>query len=345
MLEKPDLPDEKLIACLQDNYGLPVVEITFLPIGNDANTVVYRARTADALPYFVKLRRGAFATISVDVPGFLHDQGIQAIISPLDNKSGHLSTPLAEYHLILSPFVEGNNGFEVALSDAQWKVFGQALYQIHTLALPSTLADRIPHETYSPHWRERVRQFQAQIKQTTFTEPVAAALAALLKDKQPIINHLIQRAEDLAGIVTGQSAHHVLCHSDIHVGNLLFNDQALYIVDWDQPILAPKERDLMFIGAGIGSRHPPEEEKTLFYAGYGEVSIDWVALVYYRYERIVQDIVAYCEQLLLTDEGGADRAQGLSQISGQFLPGDVIDMAYRAEKELPPALQRAVVPL
>ena len=27
----------------------------------------------------------------------------------------------------------------------------------------------------------------------------------------------------------------------------------IYIVDWDEPIMAPKERDLMFIGGGVAN--------------------------------------------------------------------------------------------
>jgi spectinomycin phosphotransferase len=177
------------------------------------------------------------------------------------------------------------------------------------------------------------------VETTRFKEPVAAALAELLKDKRLEISHLIQRAEDLGAILQDQATDNVLCHSDIHLGNLLISDESFYIVDWDQPILAPKERDLMFIGGGIGSgQFPPEQEEALFYAGYGQTAIDYVALAYYRYERIVQDFAAYSEQILLTDEGGADRAEGLRRVMSQFQPGAVIDMAYRTEKLLPPDL-------
>ena len=48
------------------------------------------------------------------------------------------------------------------------------------------------------------------------------------------------------------------------------------------------------------------ENIALFYQGYGQAAVDQTVLAYYRYERIVQDIAAYCQQLLLTDEGGAD---------------------------------------
>jgi spectinomycin phosphotransferase len=340
MLEKPNLADEKIIACLRDAYGLPIAEITFLPLGADAYAGVYRATTTDSTPYFVKLRSRNFETISVDVPKFLSDSGIPQIIAPIATLSGTLSAQLGEFHVILYPFIEGVNGWQVALSETQWNIFGQTLKHIHTLALPHILADHIPRETYSPYWRERVRQFQAQAENTVFAEPVAAGLAQFLKQKKRDISHLIQRAEDLGAILQDQATDNVLCHSDIHLGNLLISDETFYIVDWDQPILAPKERDLMFIGGGIGNgQFSPQQEETLFYAGYGQTDIDPVALAYYRYERIVQDFAAYSEEILLTDEGGEDRPEGLRRVMSQFQPSAVIDMAYRTEKLLPRELQ------
>lgn len=226
MLEKPNLADEKIAACLCDAYGLKTTEIVFLPLGADINTVVYRVVNDDGLAYFVKLRRGDFDTIAVDVPKFLHDQGIKAIIAPMTNRSGQLSTTLGDFNLILYPFIEGQGGWDVDLSDAEWVVFGQALKAIHGLALPPALAARIPRETYSSQWREQVKQFQAPVEHTQFTDPVAAALATFLKDKQAVMSHLIKRADDLGAVLQQQPAHEVLCHSDIHVGNILMSNDA-----------------------------------------------------------------------------------------------------------------------
>ena len=47
MLEKPDLKDGKIITCLKNEYGLSVDKISFLPLGADLNTAVYRAVTDD----------------------------------------------------------------------------------------------------------------------------------------------------------------------------------------------------------------------------------------------------------------------------------------------------------
>lgn len=88
MLEKPDLQDEKIIACLQAEYGLPVVQVTFLPLGADRNTAVYRVVADDNTPYFLKLRGGVFDETCVALPRFLSDQGIVLIIPPWPTKQG-----------------------------------------------------------------------------------------------------------------------------------------------------------------------------------------------------------------------------------------------------------------
>jgi spectinomycin phosphotransferase len=80
MLEKPDLEYEEIIDCLQEEYGLRVENISFLPIGADLNTAVYCTITKDDKVYFVMLRRGDFNDASVAVPNFLNSQGTIQII-------------------------------------------------------------------------------------------------------------------------------------------------------------------------------------------------------------------------------------------------------------------------
>jgi len=101
---------------------------------------------------------------------------------------------------------------------------------------------------------------------TAFAEPVVAELAALLRIKRPIVAMLIRHAEQLAGLLQTQALEYVVCHADIHGGNILIDTHGrLYIVDWDTLILAPKEHDLMFVGAGIDNIWPSAREQALFY--------------------------------------------------------------------------------
>ena len=335
MLEKPDVSDEKLIFCLRDHYGLRATRIAFLPLGNDVHTAVYRVVADDAMPYFLKLRGGAFDETTVAIPRFLSDQGIAQILAPIATNAGQLWTRVDAFAVIVFPFVAGRNGFEAPLSERQWVALGVALRGMHTAAVPPSLGAQIPHEQYSPHWRDLVRTFQAQAEATMFADPVAAQLAAFLRARRDDISRIVARAEELGAALRARPPAHVLCHADIHGGNVLIGaDGALSIVDWDTLTFAPKERDLMFVGAGIFGVWNRAQEEAWFYQGYGLTAINTLALAYYRYERIVQDIAAYGEQLLLTDEGGADRAPALRYFLDQFLPNNVVAIAYRTDQLL-----------
>jgi spectinomycin phosphotransferase len=133
-----------------------------------------------------------------------------------------------------------------------------------------------------------------QVEVDAFDDPVANQVAACLRVQRQTILDLIERTEQCAQALRAQPLEFIVCHADIHAGNVLIaaND-GFYIVDWDNPILAPKERDLMFVGGGqFGDARTPPEEEALFYRGYGPTSLD-SRLAYYRYERIIQDIAAF----------------------------------------------------
>lgn len=336
MLKKPDLQDETIIACLLDEYRLNVVQVAFLPFGADQNTAVYRVVADDETPYFLKLRRGVFNETSVALPKFLSDQGIAQIIAPLTTKTGQLRAILGALKVILYPFVEGHNGYEVKLSDCHWGNFGVALKKIHTAVVPLALIRRIRRETYSPQWREIVKTFLGRIEDDAFDDLIAIKLAVFLKSKRDEILDLVERAERHAQTLQVRSPEFVLCHSDIHAGNILIDtDDVFYIIDWDDPILAPKERDLMFIGGAQGFvGYTAQEEETLFYRGYGQTEIDPITLTYYRYERIIEDIAVFCEKLFLTSEGGEDREQSFEYLMSNFLPDGTIEIAYKSDRTL-----------
>jgi spectinomycin phosphotransferase len=124
----------------------------------------------------------------------------------------------------------------------------------------------------------------------------------------------------------------LLCHTDLHAWNVLHSSSGLYIIDWDAPLLAPRERDLMFFGGGVGGIWNTRREEALFYQGYGRVDIDLTALTYYRYERILADVAEYCGQLLTTRAGSADRERGLRQFTAAFQPHGVVEIAFRSDE-------------
>jgi spectinomycin phosphotransferase len=198
---------------LQGEYGLRVTELTFLPVGTDLGTAVYRVVADDGAACFLKLRKG-FNEIIVTVPLFLKSQGIQEIIAPFETKSSQRWADFGNYKMILYPFIVGKDGFEVEFMDHHWRSLGAALKGIHTARIPPELKRRITKETHSPQWRESVKSFQIQVENNTLNDPTAAKLAAFMKSKRDEITHLIERAERLASGLQSKPLELVLCHSD-----------------------------------------------------------------------------------------------------------------------------------
>jgi spectinomycin phosphotransferase len=337
MQAPPDLSEAGLTAFLREQYGPAAVRLTFLPLG-DVVSAQYRVTTASG-DYFLKLRRGEFDENAVRLPAWLRKQGNPHILAALPTLAGHLWARLAaangtNYTAILYPYVDGHNGFEHPLSEAQWRDFGAALRAIHDGPLPPEVARLLPSETYSPRWRESLAELLARAATDRFDDPEAAGMAALFNAQADVLRHCLDQDAQLSATVQAGPLPNVLCHTDIHGGNLLLDDEHLYIVDWDNPLLAPRERDLMYIGAGIIGTWTSPRESALFYAGYGPVQVNAAALAYYRFNHIVQDMALFGSDLLLGREGGADRARWLRLCQMAFEPGEVVAMAYAAERSM-----------
>jgi spectinomycin phosphotransferase len=332
-----ELKDEQILNCLRDAYGLRVEEISFLPLGADVDSSVYRVLSGDGTNYFVKIRKGdLFNAASVAIPNFLSELGMKQIIPSLQTRTGQPWTSLNSFKLVLYPYVEGQPGLDIKMSEQQWFQFGAAIKRFHTADIPVHMTSSIQKDDFSPRWRDMVQMFLARTEKETFREPIALELADVLRSKHDELLEIIKRTEQLAQMLREQPLEFILCHSDIHGYNLLIdNNGALYIVDWDWLTFAPKERDLMFIGGGHGnSGYTPREEETMFYQGYGQTDINQIALTYYRYERIIIDIAEDCDIIFRSNEGDETLKDALEDLTNKFLPNSYIEIAYRSDQKL-----------
>jgi spectinomycin phosphotransferase len=319
-----------------DSFGLRIAEATFLPSG-DVNSAVFRIITDDRARYLLKLRRADFDQVAVKVPAYLHSHGVLGVMAPIATTTNQLWIHHHGFDWMLYPFFEGKNGFEAPLSRAQWMALGETMRKVHTAILPADLARRVPRESYSPNNRAIAKSLDLQVERRRFDDdPPTTHLAAFWTTNRIEIQTVVERAGQLAQQMQNRANEFVLCHSDLHARNVLVGANGkLAIVDWDNPILAPKERDLMFIGGGIGGIWNEPREEEWFYTGYGAAKIDLVAIAYYRYERIVADFAAYGEQIFGMKGTVEDRESGVRKFMTGFLPNNVIEIAHRSYVDLP----------
>jgi spectinomycin phosphotransferase len=320
-----------IIDGLNKHYGLNVTSLTFLPLGADLNSSVYKAETQEGLSYFVKVKSD-FNPHSLAIIKLLDQVGIDLITPPVKTLDRQFYLHLQDVTLIVYPFIDGQDGFSRSLSDEQWVLLGRTLRQIHEINLPPLIQSLIRVETYSPKWRQIVQSMISYVQAEPTGCEIALKLRTFMQENLEAINRLTQRAEELAAYLQETPLNFVLCHADLHGGNIVIDQKnKAYIVDWDDPIMAPKERDLMFIGGGVGNVWNKPHEEDRFYEGYGRVEVNKTALAYYRYERIVEDIAEYCQEIFFTTAKSADKEQMYEHFIEMFEPRGVVEIAFETD--------------
>jgi len=329
MRDDPGQDLDAIAACLNAQYDLRVSAITFLPLGYDLNAAVYKVIAEDGTDYFLKIRFGPVNESGLLVPWALSERGIRNVLAPLQTRSSELCCSCDGRSLVLYPFIAGEDAMTSGMTDEQWREFGSTLQAVHSSGLAEELGGRLPVETFALPSGALVRRILDLPDTTEFENTVAEQFAAFWRENAARIHQMLARAEELGGRLQSRSFDHVLCHADIHAANILVSDDGqIHLIDWDGPLIAPRERDLLFVVGSIIARVVEPREEKLFFAGYGPVDIDPEALIYYRYERIVEDLGEIGRSVLLEpNRSDQMRAEESRLARSFFTPGGDIDHA------------------
>ena len=333
MREKPDIPEELLRATLQDRYDLVPVTLEFLPVGLDYHAGVYRVVSEQGSAYLLKATSRPLYEPRYLVPRYLNDQGITSVVAPLPTKNGGLWAKLANWTVIIYPYIEGNSSY-TGMTNRHWRTLGTIFKQIHSVPVPAKGFELLRRETFDPTEYVRwIHTFETQFLHSEDGGSISErALRADWLAHQSTITRAVSSLQKLAGALQKESGPYVICHADLHVRNLI-RDHAghVFVIDWDDVMLAPKERDFIFIR---------EPQADAFWQGYGQPEIDWVALTYYRWERTVQDVIACAEDMFFKDDLGEETRADIARLFHEIMVGNTstVHDVYAAAAHLPPDL-------
>ena len=331
MLEKPNLAESSIAAALQAHYRIAVQSLEFLPIGNDARAWVYRIETAGR-PYFLKLRQGAPKRSALYVPHYLQRRGMINAVAPCATDSNQLCAAVDGFSLILYPWIPGISAWNLCLSSKQWTEWGAMMRSIHHTAITEELAELVPCEQFDPKWIMTLDRIHHLVAAGSVQNKIARAMAPVWQSKQPQIEEARQRYLALGEQLRAVSPDWVLCHADMHKANIIIDESdAIHIVDWDEAVIAPKERDLMFF---VADGHAPEAADA-FLRGYGEPNADPIGLAYYRYDWALQEFCDNGERVFLSAAlADRERQFAFDEFKRLFARGDVLDRARQAYRKI-----------
>ncbi|WP_454783742.1 phosphotransferase [Legionella sp. WA2024007413] len=329
---KQHFQEQQIIELLNVHFGIFIHSAQLIQSGADMNSFAYKA-DSETNSYFVKLKYGHYDEINLSIIRLLQDSGIKEIIVPLPTLEAKLFQQIEHVKIIVYPFIQAPNGFDEKLTKKQWCQLGKVLRQIHETPLPPSVKKHLRKEMYSSQWRDIVKSFYTKMSLDSSDDMIATDFKSFYNQHIDAIKHLVDSSEALSKKIQPDIDEYVLCHSDIHAGNVLVvNEEAIYIIDWDEPILAPKERDLMFIGGGVGNVWNASQEIPYFYEGYGRTTVDKTILSYYRHERIVEDIAVYGLDLLSQNQSYQSRLESFKHFKEMFNPNNVVEIAFATEQ-------------
>ena len=336
MREPPRILEEHLRTCFQEQYDLYPVTLEFLPRGKDYQAGVYRVVSEQGTAYLLKVTSRPLYEPSCLVPGYLSSQGITSVVAPVPTKSHALWTKLGDWTVIVYPWISGDTSL-TGMTNEQWKEVGTIFKRIHQVRLEPIGGLSLRKETFDPTAYTRwVRTFETSLA-VAETQHLHSrhggsgserALRADWRAHQSTIHAGVTSLEKLAEVLKARPFPYVICHADLHPANLL-RDHAghVFVIDWDEVMLAPKERDFIFVR---------EPQANAFWEGYGQAEIDWMALTYYRWERVVQDLIECAQNVCFRDDLGEESKADVAQMFHEILAeeGSNIAAAYAAAAHL-----------
>lgn len=335
MIEKPNISDERVIFALRENYSIQVIGVEFLPLGLDAASWSYRVKTENDT-YFLKIRKGMPNPAGILIPRFLKERGIEQVMAPLSSSKGNVWEKVDDFYFILYPFIKGGQVMDIGMSDAHWIEFGSVLKRLHTIKLPADISSQIRRENFIPNMVKRTQEIHAQVKARKYDDPFQKELAEFWLENYSTISIILERTEALAKKMRNTDMEFVLCHADIHIANVLrTEDDKIFIVDWDETMFAPKERDLLFVMGSVFGDTSSGRVEQLIFKGYGEIKVDPLALAYYRYDWCVEDIGEFAKQIFTEENiGEKTKIDSIWWIKKLFAHGSSVETALNTQIEI-----------
>ncbi|HET6919939.1 MAG TPA: aminoglycoside phosphotransferase family protein, partial [Jiangellaceae bacterium] len=223
-----------------------------------------------------------------------------------------------------------------------WASYGALLAMVHATAVTDALATLLPRED---HTHERVastvRALDSSVGRPAGVGGPADHLTRALAEEwhaaAGAVSTLLEQADGLGRELRARQAPSVVCHGDPHIGNVLIGgDGRVWLIDWDDAVLAPRERDLMFVIGGVLAFAPVSpQQQSWFFDGYGPADLDPTRLAYYRCTRALEDLAYPAAQVVDVHRSTEpERADALSIVQGVLSPTGLVSLALSSLRNL-----------
>ncbi|MEH1166809.1 aminoglycoside phosphotransferase family protein [Micromonospora sp. CPCC 205539] len=322
----------QVVRWVRVDFGLDLTTLDEVTHGADQHARLWLGQTADGTRYAVKLSGGG-TPAGLVVTAYLAGQGVPGVPAPLCTQDGRLSGDRDGRRLSVVPWVSDERALDGPMTDAHWRAYGEVLAAVHALPVSEELAGLLPPGGAAyPSIVAATRALAERLRDPAPADPagpLVAELAAAWSAVTDAVALLTRQVERLATDERLWAGPVVVCHGDPHLGNLLLGPNGqVWLIDWDDAVLAPPECDLMFLLGGVLAFAPiTAEQQRAALAGYGQVDVDPARLAWFLAVRALDDLSDWTRQALDTGAAAADRVRAARIVRGLVSPVGLVTLA------------------
>jgi spectinomycin phosphotransferase len=186
---------------------------------------------------------------------FAHDLfakvGIRNIAHPIATSNGQMRIRVGDFHIALFNWISGKTAQEHKLADRQLERLGELLVKVHQSK--TRIGDYAVGETFEIPFKDRLLAiFDGMSKINGDSTEYNMKLKVFLEPLRHKFMQELETLETLQRKVKSMKLEFVNCHGEPSPGNVLSSDDGeVHLLDWDDPIFAPKEKDLLFFKENV----------------------------------------------------------------------------------------------
>lgn len=309
MATEPQQRIDQVVAFLGDRYGLTVERLE--PAARGWTGETYVATVLGGERVFVKIylkgRNPPTAAPAISVLAEFHRLGLSWVSQPISAMSGALHEWLGDDLFVVFTYINAPPTPFAFGGERRGDLIARVHQQTEHLASP------VARDAFAPSYGNTLWRTLERGRRDPATDEPRQGLQQYLDEHGTAVADAWTTFGEIARACRAASFELVLSHGDWPFNLLQRPDGTLYLIDWDELLLAPAERDTWFAHDDPG-----------FWRGYRAQraghTVDALATAYYVHSRYFEDLLGFA-QVILGDDAFEERSKVLALLRSDWMKG------------------------
>src|SRR2546427_1275081 len=310
MLAESNIDESFLKDVIREKFGIRLVNLALVPKWETARG--YMIESSNHKSFFLKI----YWDNKIPDSAFMFADdlfakaGIANIAHTILTSHSQMRIQIRDFQIALFDWISGKTAQEHKLTDMQLERLGELLARIHQ---SKPIVGEYPiRENFEIPFKDRLVAILSDTSEITGdSTKYQTKLKLFLEPHRQEFMQELETLEKLQRKVKAMRLEFVNCHGEPSPGNVLSSDDGeIYLLDWDEPISAPKEKDLLFFKDNV---EPVMKGYSLFSK---DSTIDRDVMEFYGHMWNLGEIAYYGSKILFENHSDAQNQIWLDNLRG-----------------------------